>query len=127
MNRKPIFGVSLIYLMLAMVLTSCSKKQKFTKEMWKAGDGISYSKRKLIYEDLLENYKLKGMHYKDVIRLLGKPDHTDSLKTAYEIINTDSEYNPKKDSVYRMNLGFYFSKDSAVTRTAIYERKSKLY
>ena len=127
MSIKPIALITLSFLFLLTALTGCSKKQKFTKEFWREGDGITYSKRKLIYEDLLANYKLKGMHYKDVIRLLGKPDATDSLKTSYQVINTDSEYNPEKDSIYRMNLEFYFSKDSAVTRTAIYERKSKLY
>ena len=127
MTIKPIAQITFAFLLLLTTLTGCSKKQKFTKELWKQGDGLTYSKRKFIYEDLLENHKLKGMHYKDVIRLLGKPDKIDSLKTSYEIINTDSEYNPKKDSVYRMNLEFYFSKDSAVTRTAIYERKSKPY
>ena len=127
MNIKTSSISFLLFLLLFTALTGCSKKQKFTKELWKQGDGLTYSKRKFIYEDLLENHKLKGMHYKDVIRLLGKPDKTASLKTSYEIINTDSEYNPKKDSVYRMNLEFYFSKDSAVTRTTIYERKSKLY
>ena len=127
MNTKPFSIFLLLCVLLITALTGCSKKQKFTKEFWREGDGITYSKRKLIYEDLLANYKLKGMHYKDVVRLLGKPDATDSLKASYQIINTDSEYNPKKDSIYRMNLEFYFSKDSAVTRTAIYERKSKLY
>lgn len=127
MTIKPITQIMFAFLFLLTALTACSKKQKFTKELWKQGDGISYSKRKFIYEDLLENHKLIGMHYNDVIRLLGKPNDTATLKTSYEIIDTRSEYNPKKDSIYRMNLEFYFSKDSAVTRTAIYERKSKLY
>ena len=89
------------------------------------GDGLSYTMRESILEDLTTNYKLVGMTYKDVIRLLGKPDDTYPLKTSYDIINNEAEYNPKNKPLYRKNLEFYFNKDSVVTRFNVYEHTDK--
>ena len=114
-----------ILMVMLTAFTSCKRGTKFDKEKWKAGDGISYSMRDNVLEDLLATHQLKGMTYKDVIRLLGKPDDTATLKTSYEIINTAHEYNPKLKPTYKKNLEFYFNKDSVVTRTAVYEHTDK--
>ena len=113
-----------ICLLLAVAFTGCMKV-KFDKEKWKMGNGLSYTMRESILEDLTTNYKLVGMSYKDVIRLLGKPDDIGPLKTSYDIINNEAIYNPKNKPLYRKNLEFYFSKDSVVTRFNVYEHTDK--
>lgn len=120
---NPFFKTA-IYLLLIVAFTGCVKV-KFDKQKWKMGDGLSYTMRESILEDLTTNYKLVGMTYKDVIRLLGKPDDTYTLKTSYDIINNEAEYNPKNKPLYRKNLEFYFSKDSVVTRFNVYEHTDK--
>ncbi len=122
---KNPFPKSVIIFAMAIAITACNRPVKFDKEKWRDGDGISYKMRDRVLEDLLANYKLVGMNYKDVIRLLGKPDDTAHLKTSYEIINTLAEYNPKNKPVYKKNLELYFNKDSIVTRTAVYEHTDK--
>lgn len=124
MINNPFFKIT-ICLLLFVTIAGCRRKQKFTKELWNLGDGLSYTSRDFIVDDLLANYKLKGMHYKDVRRLLGKPDDTATLKTSYQIINTLNEYNPKNKPVYKKYLELYFSKDSVVSRTNIYEHTDK--
>ena len=89
------------------------------------GNGLSYTMRDKILEDLTTNYKLVGMTYKDVIRLLGKPDDIGTLKTSYDIINNEAIYNPKNKPLYRKNLEFYFNKDSVVIRFNVYEHTDK--
>ncbi|MEO8949965.1 MAG: hypothetical protein ABI308_16240 [Mucilaginibacter sp.] len=124
--KRPFFKTVILVTVVFTVLTACSNHQvKFDKEKWNAGDGISYSMRDNVLTDLVTNYKLKGMTYKDVIRLLGKPDDTAALKTSYEIINTAHEYNPKLKPTYKKSLEFYFSKDSVVTSFKVYEHTDK--
>jgi len=125
MNTYPSFKKIITCLVLLSLFTACRRPVKFDKEKWRAGDGLNYKMRDNVLDDLLENYKLVGMNYKDVIRLLGKPDETDSLKTSYQIINTLGEYNPKNKPVYKKYLEFYFNKDSVVTRTNVYEHTDK--
>jgi hypothetical protein len=122
---KPLTLLALTGLLLLTLFAGCRRKQKFTKELWNLGDGLSYTSRDFVVDDLLANYKLQGMHYKDVRRLLGKPDDTATLKTSYQIINTLAEYNPKNKPVYKKYLDLYFNADSVVARTAIYEHTDK--
>jgi len=123
--KSPFFKIVTLLMVMLTAFSACKRNVKFDKEKWKAGDGISYSMRDNVLKDLTTNYKLVGMNYKDVIRLLGKPNDTATLKTSYEIINTAHEYNPKRKPAYKKNLEFYFSKDSIVTRTAVYEHTDK--
>ena len=116
---------SLIILAIAIAFTACKRNIKFDKEKWNEGDGLTYPMRDNVLKDLTTNYKLTGMTYKDVIRLLGKPDDTARLKTSYEIINAAHDYNPKLKPTYKKYLEFYFSKDSIVTRTNVYEHTDK--
>ena len=116
---NPFFKIT-ICLLLSVAFTGCVKV-KFDKEKWRDTDGLSYKMRDKVLEDLTTNYKLVGMTYKDIIRLLGKPDDTYQLKTSYDVINNEARYNPKNKPLYRKNLEFYFSKDSVVTRFNVYE------
>ena len=113
-----------VCLLLCAAVTGCIRV-KFDKEKWRNTDGLSYKMRDNVLKDLTTNYKLVGMTYKDVIRLLGKPDHIYPLKTSYDVINNEAVYNPKNKPLYRKNLEFYFNKDSVVTRFNIYEHTDK--
>ena len=120
---NPLFKIA-ICLILFVAVTGCGGV-KFEKDRWRDTDGLTYKMRERILEDLTTNYKLVGMNYKDVIRLLGKPDDTYPLKTSYDVVNNEAVYNPKNKPLYRKNLEFYFSKDSVVIRFNVYEHTDK--
>jgi len=105
-------------------ITGCNRQQKFTRELWTYGDGLEFPSRKMILDDLMANHKIKGLTHYEVIQLLGSPQFRDTanFKYSYQIEDTGFKYNPKKDSIYVKNLVLYFSKDSIVTKTEIYEK-----
>jgi outer membrane protein assembly factor BamE (lipoprotein component of BamABCDE complex) len=123
MFKKPLFILTLTGLVF-ICITSCNRQQKFTREKWSYGDGLEYPSRKAILDDLLANHKIKGLNHYQVIQLLGSPQYKDTanFKYSYQIEDTGFKYNPKKDSVYIKNLVLYFSKDSIVTKTEIFEK-----
>ena len=96
--------------------------------MWSYGDGLEYPSRKMILDDLLANHKIKGLNHYQVIQLLGSPQNRDtsSFKYSYQIEDTGLQYNPKKKPVYIKNLVLYFSNDSIVTKTEVFEQTKKV-
>lgn len=127
MFKKPLFILTLTALVFAGI-TSCNRQQKFTREMWSYGDGLDYPSRKAVLDDLLANHKIVGLTHYEVIQLLGSPQYRDtaSFKYSYQIEDTGIKYNPKKKPVYIKNLVLYFSKDSIVTKTDIYEKTKEV-
>ena len=112
----------------ALVFISCNRPQPFTRETWSFGDGLEYPSRKTVLDDLLANHKIVGLNHYQVVQLLGRPQDRDTVnfKYSYQIENTSSHYNPKKEPVYIKNLEVYFNKDSIVTKTKIFERTKKV-
>ena len=123
MFKKSLFILTLTALVFAGI-TSCNRQQEFTREKWSYGDGLDYPSRKAVLDDLLANHKIVGLNHYQVIQLLGSPQYRDtaSFKYSYQIEDTGIKYNPKKKPVYIKNLVLYFSKDSIVTKTDIYEK-----
>lgn|GEM_PF-685925 len=123
MIRKLLVSLTLTALVF-IGITSCNRQQKFTREMWSYGDGLEYPSRKAILDDLLANHKIKGLNHYQVIQLLGSPQSRDTanFKYSYQIEDTGFKYNPKKKPVYIKNLVLYFSKDSIVTKTEVFEK-----
>lgn len=70
--------------------------------------------------DLLSNYKLVGMKYSDLIKLLGNPDNGDSVSISYQI---ELDYGFDIDPVYSKKLYFFFANDSVVTSYEMKEWK----
>jgi hypothetical protein len=123
--KKDLFFKLLICLLFFTAITGCKRGQKFDREKWQYGDGISYPLRDNLLDDLLANHKLKGLTYYQALQLLGMPQDTAKLKISYEIINTRLNYNPKHKPTYIKNLILYFSKDSTVVKTEVYEHTDK--
>ncbi|MBK0380123.1 hypothetical protein [Mucilaginibacter segetis] len=119
MKKSLINYVFPFFLLLA--ISGCRNQEKFTTEGWNDGDGISWPKRYTMVEDLLQNHKLKGMSYKQVINLLDYPQrnsHTDR-SFSYEITRKMD----LADTLYFKSLIFYLNKDSVVTGVKVYEFK----
>ncbi len=127
MLKRSLFILTLTALVFAGI-TSCNRKQKFTRELWTYGDGLEFPSRTMILDDLMANHKIKGLTHYEVIQLLGSPQFRDTanFKYAYQIEDTGFKYNPKKKPVYIKNLVLYFSKDSIVTKTEIYEKTKEI-
>jgi hypothetical protein len=110
------------FILIAVIslASSCVKKEKFTRQGWDAGDGISFPKRYAMVDDLLANQKLKGLTYKQVVQLLKAPQtnsRTDK-SFSYEITRKMSGI----DTMYAKSLVFYLNNDSVVVNTKITER-----
>ncbi len=126
MQKKPI----VIAVLFAILLTAaaCNRQQKFSREMWSYADGLDYPSRAGILDDLLANHKLKGLNHYQLQQLLGTPQAKDTVnfKYSYQIEDSGTNYNPKKKPIYIKNLVIYFSKDSIVTKTEVFEKTKKI-
>jgi hypothetical protein len=76
--------------------------------------------REKMLRDLFSNYKLVGIKYSDLTKLLGTPDNGDSVSVSYEI---ELDYGFDIDPIYSKDLYFFISKDSVVTSYEIKEWK----
>jgi len=95
---------------------------KFDKAKWNEDyqDGFPPKARNKMVNDLVENHKLKGLKYWEVIELLGEPIAKDSSTFSYEVvIKYDGLF--AIDPTYVKSLVFYFSKDSTITDVKIEE------
>ncbi len=123
MLAKPFYYIAIA--VFVFTIASCGKsKREFTRETWSFGDGLVYPNRDAILDDLLAKHKLEGLTHYQVIQLLGSPQDKDTVKFkyAYQIVNNASEYNPKKNPVYKKDLVLYFNKDSVVIKKEITEK-----
>lgn len=116
--------IIIVILSFTLIISACTRTEKFTREMWSYGDGLDYPSRGKVLDDLLANHKIKGLNHYQVIQLLGSPQDRDTanFKYTYEVENGRNKYNPKKKPVYIKNLILYFSKDSIVTKTEVFEK-----
>jgi len=105
---------------LVALLAGCAGKEKFTPKGWDDGDGIEFPRRFRMVDDLLENHKLKGLTYKQVIALLQYPQRNSFTDRSfhYEITRKMSGI----DTIYAKNLVFYLNKDSIVTDVKVVEK-----
>jgi hypothetical protein len=121
-NKNIIFLFSVLIIgLLIVVSTSCSREIKFDQEKWNYGDGLTFPNRDRMLKDLLQNQKLKGLKYQQVINLLHRPQGADSTMMYYEIVR-QIDLGSKKTN---KNLILYLSKDSVVTDTKVVESGNK--
>jgi len=113
-----------IVVLAVVVIASCGK-MKFNKAKWDEGYEIGFpppSRNKML-SDLVENHKLVGAKYDEVINLLGQPNTHDSMSFSYDITIDYFGIDP----VYVKCLEFVISKDSVVTAFQVKEWKKGQY
>jgi hypothetical protein len=115
-NKK----VVILFSLLVVFLTACKHQAKFTREDWDYGDGLTFPSRNNMIDDLLQNYKLKGMKYQEVIHLLHSPQLSSTTEMIYDI----DEVSQKGKQLYVKKL-ILSLKDSVVTDAKIYEHTEK--
>ena len=71
--KEPIRKI--LPILSCLLLLSC--KQKFDKTMWIDGDGVYYTYRNDMVDDLLQNHRLVGLSYHQLTQLLGEPGGKD--------------------------------------------------
>lgn len=104
---------------LSLSFISCkNESKKFEKKGWNERiDGFWINREKMI-NDVTENHLKKGMDYKDLVELLGKPyiqpkiDESDSITMSYEIM---VDYKWNIDPMEGKDLFIFLSKDSIIT------------
>jgi hypothetical protein len=116
MVKRSLFQI-LIISILFLGLAGCHQKQKFSREKWAYGDGLSFPQRDDVVDDLLKNHHLKGLTYRQLVDTLGEAQGKDSLQLSYEIL--DTRYTRHSGSSEVKNLIIYFSKDSVVVKADI--------
>jgi hypothetical protein len=115
-NKKAI----ILFSLLVVVLAACKHHGKFTREDWDYGDGLAFPFRNDMVNDLLQNQKLRGLKYQEVIHLLHRPQLSSTTEMVYEIENNFEPGKPR----YVKNL-ILSLKDSVVTDAKIYEHTDK--
>lgn len=120
--------LSALFVIFLLALSSCSRTQKFTRDAWSYADDLEFPSRDKILDDLLTSHPLKGLTHHQILQLIGQPQNIDTAKFmyTYEIENTAYRYNPKKKPIHIKNLLVYFSKDSVVTKTDIFDVTKKV-
>ncbi len=70
MKLKNLIIMSLFFLTIA-----CNTENKFDKMKWlQKSDVGQYPNRNNMVNDLVDNYKLKGLSYKQLVELIGDPE-----------------------------------------------------
>ncbi len=121
---KNLFIPAVFYAIMLFAVTGCSNAKKFDREKWNYGDGLNFPLRDEIVDNLLTTHQLKGMTYRQVIDTLGRPQRRDTLQLSYQIIDNSFEYSRKKP-IHKKSLILYFSRDSVVVKTEVYEHTDK--
>jgi hypothetical protein len=104
-----------------LLLTGCNRGQKFTAEGWDMGDGLTFTARNNMVDDLLQTHHFEGMKYLQVRHLLRYPQYRDSTQFYYTIIET---YNNMQKPDHIKKLIFYMRKDSVITKVELYDNKA---
>jgi hypothetical protein len=115
--------MGLIYILSIFFSYSCNQQILFDEEKWNESDGIFYTNREKMVNDLLENHLKKGMTYKEVINLLGSSEnHDNEVRNTiwYEIM---VDYGWDIDHEKGKTLYIEFTNDSIVKDVKLEEWK----
>ena len=104
---------------LFTLLVSCNSK--FDKVKWTKHIDGDYPERDDMLDDLIKNNQLKGISYRQLVDLLGKPDYDKDDNVYYYQIVVD--FGHDIDPVYVKNLELQLNKDSVVNNYYIKEYK----
>lgn len=114
--KECMLKFSILFVLLAFA--SCeAPQQKFNRKEWNHIDG-SYNHRDLMIQDLMKNILHKGMSYKELEKIVGKPNEQSfSKKVTYELYYDFYQEESRE-------LIIYFSKDSCISNLARVIRES---
>lgn len=104
----------LIFLCCLIILIYFSSCQaKFDKVKWRTREYTEAPPegRKRMLNDLITNYKLKGLKKSELVDLLGEPNYGDDSMISYLI---EEDYGTDIDPIYTKFLQFTFNKDSII-------------
>lgn len=106
-------NLKLINIFVLLCLISCNSNAKFEKMGWnQKGDLNSYPNREKMLNDLMENHKIKGLKYSELVNLLGEPEINKTSESLTAFYNIQTEYGSDIDPVYIKNLEISLSIDS---------------
>ena len=107
---KNIFVISFL-----LLISSCGIKEiKFDKSKWNESFDGFYKYRENMVSDLIDNHLQKGMTYKQVIDLIGKPENFGNLKNNTIGYTIMEDYGWDIDPVETKTLIIEITKDSLV-------------
>lgn len=111
-----------LFALAAVCFGACTNNQKFDQIAWsEKGDLGIYPNREKMLEDLMNNHKLKGLTYKQLIDMLGEPEKYSDEEPNTATYNIVTDYGGNIDPVYIKNLEVKFSVDSVVKNVNINE------
>ena len=101
-----------ILLSFLFFISACSKTAPFNKEQWAITEDGTYPYRKAMVRNLLEQYPLQGISYKELSDLLGAPQGYENNKLLYTV---DIRYGLLSvDPSYIENIEVFLSPDSTL-------------
>ena len=117
-------NLKLINILFFMLLISCNSNVKFEKIGWnKKGDLNSYPNREKMLNDLMENYKIQGLNYAELVNLLGEPENYSDDDAGVIYYNIITDYGSNIDPVCVKNLKIKLDKNQKVERYIVEEIK----
>jgi len=122
-NMKAIKTIFFLF-GICILLTACKNEIKFDKARWTTREDLGlYPNRDKMLNDLIQNQKLKGLSYNQLIDKIGEPEKNitgDNNSIYYDIV---TDYGYDIDPVYIKTLEFKFDTDSIITDFKINEIK----
>jgi hypothetical protein len=114
---------NIIILLIILLVISCNRVNniKFEKSNWLKKDETGlYIYRNSMLSDLVVNHKLKGLTYKQLINLIGKPENIYSIQNIYYEIQT--KYSGI-DINYKKTLEFSLNNDSIIVDFKVVQKQ----
>lgn len=108
---------------ITLALSACSKKEKFDRDRWNDGDGLSFPYRDAMLKDLMQNQKLKGLTYKQAVRMLHEPQWNSYTDRSFQYeIRCKMD---RLDTVWAKHLILYLNADSVVSDFKVVEKNNE--
>jgi hypothetical protein len=107
--------ITILTITILFLLSSCGiEETKFKKQKWNEQVDGFYKNRENMSNDLLENNLNKGMKYKNLIELIGKPENYANLENNIIAYTLMENYGWNIDPIETKILKIELSKDSLV-------------
>lgn len=112
---------TLFSLLIILIIQSCQKKiecvkeLKFDKSLWlKNQQKDCYKDREKMLYNLLDNYKIKGLKYSEIEKLLGSAEIVSTSHSKYITYSVTTKKDSTIDQKYYKELIIFLDRDSIV-------------